>query len=37
MNIGEINQVIGAVVDVEFKAGNLPAIFTALEGVIQLL
>ncbi|HYL58419.1 MAG TPA: hypothetical protein VEU51_06070, partial [Candidatus Acidoferrales bacterium] len=27
---GRINQVLGNVVDVEFGAGNLPAIFTAL-------
>ncbi|WP_027188765.1 F0F1 ATP synthase subunit beta [Desulfovibrio cuneatus] len=30
-NIGKIVQVIGAVVDVEFSAGKLPNIFTALE------
>ncbi len=30
MRIGEINQVIGAVVDVEFKSGDLPPIFNAL-------
>jgi F-type H+-transporting ATPase subunit beta len=31
MNIGKITQVISAVVDVEFEAGQLPAIFNALE------
>jgi len=30
MNIGTVNQVIGAVVDVEFKAGELPSIYNAL-------
>ena len=30
-NIGKISQVIGAVVDVEFPAGTLPSIMTALE------
>jgi F-type H+-transporting ATPase subunit beta len=30
MRIGKISQVIGAVVDVEFKAGELPAIYNAL-------
>ncbi|MCK5348717.1 MAG: F0F1 ATP synthase subunit beta, partial [Desulfobacula sp.] len=29
-NIGKISQVLGAVVDVEFEPGNLPAILTAL-------
>src|SRR5438046_9033151 len=28
---GKISQVIGPVVDVEFEAGNLPAIYNALE------
>jgi F-type H+-transporting ATPase subunit beta len=30
-NTGKITQVIGAVVDVEFSAGDLPAIYTALQ------
>jgi F-type H+-transporting ATPase subunit beta len=30
-NLGEIKQVIGPIVDVEFKAGNLPAIFNAVK------
>ncbi len=30
-NIGKIVQIIGPVVDVEFKSGNLPAIYNALE------
>ena len=30
MNVGKISQVIGAVVDVSFEGGNLPAIFNAL-------
>jgi len=30
MNIGEISQVIGAVVDVQFQAGQLPPIYNAL-------
>ncbi len=29
-NIGKISQVLGAIVDVEFEPGNLPAILTAL-------
>jgi F-type H+-transporting ATPase subunit beta len=29
-NIGKIAQVMGAVVDVEFTPGNLPAVLTAL-------
>ncbi|MBI4657034.1 MAG: F0F1 ATP synthase subunit beta [Elusimicrobia bacterium] len=31
MNIGKIVQIIGPVVDVEFEAGHLPAIYNALE------
>ncbi len=31
MNQGKISQVIGPVVDVEFEAGHLPAIYNALE------
>jgi F-type H+-transporting ATPase subunit beta len=31
MNIGKVVQVIGPVVDVEFEAGKLPAIFNALK------
>src|SRR5437870_670586 len=31
MSQGKISQVIGPVVDVEFEAGNLPAIYNALE------
>ncbi|HSC71323.1 MAG TPA: F0F1 ATP synthase subunit beta, partial [Candidatus Methylomirabilis sp.] len=30
-NVGKIVQVIGPVVDVEFEAGKLPAIYNALE------
>lgn len=30
-NIGKIVQVIGAVVDVEFESGKLPALLSALE------
>ena len=30
MIIGQISQVIGAVVDVEFSAGELPSIYNAL-------
>ena len=30
-NIGKINQIIGAVVDVHFQDGNVPAIYNALE------
>ncbi|MEI6218789.1 MAG: F0F1 ATP synthase subunit beta, partial [bacterium] len=30
MNTGRVSQVLGAVVDVEFAEGNLPAIYTAL-------
>ncbi|WP_299979600.1 F0F1 ATP synthase subunit beta [Desulfobacula sp.] len=30
-NIGKISQVLGAVIDVEFKPGNLPKILTALK------
>jgi len=30
-NIGTITQIIGVVVDVEFKEGNLPAIYNALQ------
>ncbi|MCD8024337.1 MAG: F0F1 ATP synthase subunit beta [Candidatus Gastranaerophilales bacterium] len=30
-NIGEITQVIGSVIDVEFKSGDLPEIYDALE------
>jgi len=33
-NIGKIVQVIGPVIDVEFEAGHLPAIYNALEVVI---
>ncbi len=29
-NIGKISQVLGAVVDIEFEAGNLPPVLTAL-------
>ena len=29
-NIGKISQVLGAVVDVEFEAGKLPPVLTAL-------
>lgn len=31
MNKGKVSQIIGAVVDVEFSAGNLPGILNALE------
>ena len=31
MNNGKVSQVIGPVVDVEFPAGQLPAIFNALK------
>ncbi|MEE6250928.1 MAG: F0F1 ATP synthase subunit beta, partial [Bdellovibrionota bacterium] len=30
MEIGKIKQVLGAVIDVEFSSGKLPAIFNAL-------
>ena len=30
MNVGKISQVIGAVVDVRFDSGDLPAIYNAL-------
>ena len=30
-NIGKVIQVIGPVLDIEFKDGNLPAIYNSLE------
>ncbi len=31
MNIGKINQIIGPVIDLEFKEGHLPAIYNAIK------
>jgi F-type H+-transporting ATPase subunit beta len=31
MNVGKVTQIIGPVVDVEFPAGQLPALYTALD------